>query len=150
MRGSLLKTRFSRRSIEFFVDESKKKPSDLNLNYRTDIHLEIPQNILRVSIAPAFSDKVSNETFMRGKVETVFSIKEMKTYTRVRDDGREIMDFPEHFWVALFSISFSHTRALMAHSAGRSAYDEFLLPVINPTEEFRKLFAQQLQKNSDT
>jgi hypothetical protein len=55
---------------------------------------------------------------MRGKVETVFSIKEMKTYTRVREDGTEIMDFPEHFWVALFSISFSYTRTLIAHSAG--------------------------------
>jgi hypothetical protein len=136
------------RLTEFFVDESKRKVPGLNLNYRTDINLEIPQNVLRISIAPTFTDKESSETIMRGKVETVFAIKEMKTYSRVREDGGEIIDFPEHFWVTLFSISFSHTRALLAHSAGRTAFAAILLPVINPTTEFRKLFAQQLQKDS--
>ena len=137
------------RLTEFFADESKKKSSDLNLNYRTDINLEIPQSLLRISISPTYSDKDSGDILMRGTVETVFSIKDMQTYARMKEDGSQILDFPEPFWVTVFSISFSHTRALLAHSAGRSAFDAFLLPVINPTVEFRKLFAHQLQKKSE-
>jgi hypothetical protein len=84
---------------------------------------------------------------MRGKVETIFTIKDMKNFASNRPGGEEVVDLPEPFWVTLFSLAFSHARASIAMFSGRTKYGGLLLPVINPTLEFRKIFAGELKKS---
>ena len=43
--------------------------------------------------------------------------------------------------ISIFSISFSHTRALMAKSAAGTKYSHLLLPIVNPTDLVKQLFA---------
>ena len=73
---------------------------------------------------------------------TGFYIKEMKSYTRIQENGQEAIDIPEPLWVTLFSIAFTHARAILARSSAGTKFTELLMPVINPQQEFQKLFGQ--------
>lgn len=137
------------RLVEFFVDESKTIEAAFDLNYKTDINFHVAENVIRINITATFMRKENREIFMRGNVETIFTINDLKSYAIKKADGKDAIDLPDGVWVTLFSLSYSHARALLAHCSGRSQFVGLLLPIINPTAEFKKLFAQQLQKDSE-
>jgi len=65
-------------------------------------------------------------------------------------DGKEAVDLPDPLWVTLFSISFTHARAMLAHSSAGTKYGHMIMPLINPEQEFKKIFKQELERNSMT
>lgn len=134
------------RLLEFFVDESKNVGKTFNINYSIDIGMDIPNDILRISIAAFCKEQEGDVVFMRGNVETIFSIRNMNLYAF--SDDRPGIDLPREFMITLFSISFSHARAILAQSSGRVKFSTILLPIIDPVLEFNKMFPDSLKYRS--
>ena len=82
---------------------------------------------------------------MNGAVETWFSIKDISEYVSKKKNGNSVVNFPQPFWLTLFSIAFSHARAVLAIASARTKFRDYLLPIINPSEEFKKSFPGEVE-----
>lgn len=133
------------KELEFFVDEGKESNGSFNFNYNVDILPDLQGELLRIVITANYLKPSSKELFLRGKVSTGFYIKDMKSYARTQQTGQEAIDIPEQVWVTLFSIAFTHARAILARSAAGTKFTGLLMPVINPQKEFQKLFGKYLK-----
>lgn len=133
------------KELEFFVDEWKDVGKSFEFNYNVDIFPDSKTESLRIAITANYLNAASKEVFLRGKVLTGFYIKDMKSYARMQDNGQEGVDIPEQLWVTLFSIAFTHARAILARSSAGTKFTDLLMPVINPQQEFQKLFGKFLK-----
>lgn len=133
------------KELEFFVDEWKDIDGSFDFNYNVDILPDINAGLLRIVITVNYFKTSSRELFLRGKVLTGFYIKDMKSYARAYESGQEGIDIPEQVWVTLFSIAFTHARAILARSSAGTKFTGLLMPVINPQQEFQKLFGKFLK-----
>lgn len=133
------------KELEFFVDEWKDIDGSFDFNYNVDILPDINAGLLRIVITVNYFKTSSRELFLRGKVLTGFYIKDMKSYARAHESGQEGIDIPEQVWVTLFSIAFTHARAILARSSAGTKFTGLLMPVINPQQEFQKLFGKFLK-----
>lgn len=63
--------------------------------------------------------------------KTTFQVKGLE---EVYDTESNSFDFPNEFMIQLYSLSYSHARALLATELSGTMYrDKFFLPVINPS-----------------
>jgi hypothetical protein len=133
------------KELEFFVDEAKEIDGSFDFNYNVDIFPDLNTGLVKIVITASYIKTSSKELFLKGKVSTAFSIKDMQTHTRKAEDGKAGLDVPEAVWVTFFSIAFTHARAILARSAAGSKFTNLLMPVINPQQEFKKLFGKLLE-----
>lgn len=135
------------KETEFFTDESLELEAQVDLNYNASIQTKLETEEVLVTIMVSYSSKTTRHDFLRSKVVSSFIIKDMKNYVPAGSSSAGI-DLPDPLWVAMFGISFSHARALLAKSAAATKYAHMTLPLIDPEKEFRKLFAKELEKNA--
>lgn len=105
------------KEIEFFANEFVDLGESFDFNYQVEIKSDIPEELVLVTITPNYLLKGSETPFMRSKVMTIFTIKDLKLRERILDDGTQAVDLPDPVWVSLFSIAFTHARALLAKSS---------------------------------
>lgn len=130
------------KELEFFVDEEIEIGPSFDFNYTVEVTPNPPENKLHLTILVRYTKKDGNVTFMRGKVKTTYLIKNLSSLTKKTADDKEAVDLPDQLWIALFSIAFTHARAILARSSAGTNYSHMLLPAINPENEFKKLFSK--------
>lgn len=133
------------KETEFFVDESIELEAQVDLNYNASIQTKVDAEEIHYTISVSYSSKTTKLDFLRSKTVSVFLIKDIKNYVP-KHATLEGVDLPNPLWISMFSISFTHARALLAKSAAGTKYAHMMLPLIDPEKEFNKLFAQQLAK----
>jgi hypothetical protein len=133
------------KELEFLVNEFIELDPSIDFNFTVDITPVVEQEVILFSITVNYLNATRKDIVMRGKVMTIFQIKEMESITLTTAEGKPLVDLPEQLWIALFSIAFTHTRALLAKSSAGTRYAHMLLPVINPEEQFKKLFGPLLK-----
>ncbi len=134
------------KELEFFIDEFIDLGPSFDFNYTVEIMPLANEEIVRLGIKVDYAKSDTKELFMRGKVVTSFSIKDLKTLVRKTEDNPDFVDLPEPLWIALFSIAFTHARAILSRSSAGTKYAHMLLPAINPETEFRKLFGNHVKQ----
>ncbi len=134
------------KEIEFFVDEFSKLESTLDYNYNVDLRPASAEDAVRMTITATYMKTGTSDILMKGKIMTVFLIRDLKSMARINENGTEEVDLPEPLWIALFSIAFTHARAILARSSAGTKYSHMILPPINPQTEFKKLFGPFLKK----
>lgn len=134
------------KELEFFIDESIDLGPSFDFNFTVEIRPLENEEIVRLGIIVNYAKTDTKEQFMRGKVVTSFLIKDLKTLVRKIEDRPDLLDLPEQLWVALFSIAFTHARAILSRSSAGTKYAHMLLPAINPEAEFRKLFGNHVKQ----
>lgn len=137
------------KELEFMVNESVELDPKVDFKFTVDITPVVEQDSILFGITVIYVNATKKDELLREKVMTIFSIKDMKSRTQVSSDGKPLVDLPEKLWISMFSISFTHTRALLAKSSAGTRFGQMLLPIINPEEQFRKLFGQLLQNKSE-
>jgi hypothetical protein len=115
--------------------------------YNAIINSKMELEEVHITIAVNYKKKGTTEDFMRGRTSTVFLIQQMKERSALKD-GKEVVDLPDPLWVTLFSISFTHARAMLAHSSAGTKYGHMIMPLVNPETEFKKIFGKELKKQS--
>lgn len=129
------------KELEFVVNESVEVGATMDTNYTVDIQSKMEEDALLMSITFSFIKSETKEVIMRSKVMTIYLIKGLGTRIKKINDIEHI-DLPDQLWIAIFSIAFTHTRAVAARSSAGSKYSNLLLPLINPEAEFKKLFGK--------
>lgn len=139
---------FAIRSIketEYYVNESLQLDNEIDFHYNASIENRVDVDEVHFTITVNYRRKGTTEDYLRGKTISVFTIQNMKSRISKIDD-KESLDLPEPLWVTLFSVSFTHARAMLARSAAGTKYNHLIMPLINPEAEFKKLFGAHLHK----
>jgi hypothetical protein len=136
------------KELEFFVNEDLHVSGPFDFNHNITISTDGPQESVSFIILINYFLAKTQTPFMRSKTVTVFGVKDLKSLSKVME-GREVFDIPDQLLVTMFSISFSHARALLARSSAGTKYSKLLIPLINPDQELRRLFGQRLEKMVD-
>ena len=133
------------RETEYYVNESLHLDEEIDFHYNASIENKVDLEEVHFTITVNYRRKGTAEDYLRGKTISVFTIQNMKSRVSMID-GKEALDLPDPLWVTLFSISFTHARAMLARSAAGTKYSHLIMPLINPEVEFKKLFGAHLQK----
>lgn len=133
------------KELEFFAKEDVNLHDAFDLNYHVDISVRAAIEAIVVSVAADYLVKEDKTLFMKGRTATTFLIRNMANYSKKIND-KEAIDLPDSLWITMFSVAFSHARALLAKSSSGTRYGHMLMPLINPEQEFYKLFGPTLAK----
>lgn len=134
------------KELEFMVNESLDVGTTIDTSYTVDMLPVIAEEKIQMSVTFSYLKNETKEVIMKSKVMTTYLIRDLKSMVKKKDNNIEAVDLPHPLWIALFSIAFTHTRAILARSSAGSKYSHMLIPPINPDAEFKKLFGEQLQK----
>jgi preprotein translocase subunit SecB len=132
------------KETEFFVDESAK-PGQVNFSYQVVLDIKVAASSVSFSIIATYVNATTNEVILKSKSHTSYGIKNMESFTIKDEKGQDAVDLPDALWISLFSMAYSHARAMMARSAGSTIFKTLVLPPINPEAEFRKLFGPHMK-----
>ena len=132
------------RETEYFVDESVEIEQSVTMVLNASLNIKVPLEEVHFTITANYRNK--NVDFLRGKTTTIFLVQNLKDRSKIVDD-KELVDLPDPLWITLFSISFTHARAMLARSSAGSKFGQFILPIINPEEQFSLIFKTELEKN---
>ena len=122
----------------FFVEEAHNpKAEDVEISYGLAIQPDTEGSWVQYNIRVDFSTK-DTKVFATGTVVTKFGIQELKQY--IIDES---IIWPPGVLEAMFSISFSHTRALMAKNMAPTKFSKYIVPLINHVPVFNELMKAQ-------
>ena len=133
------------KETEYYVNESLPLDEEIDFHYNASIENKAEAEEIHFTITVNYRRKGTTEDYLRGKTISVFTVQNMKSRVSLID-GKEAVDLPDPLWVTLFSISFTHARAMLARSASGTKYGHLIMPLINPEAEFKKLFGAHIQK----
>ena len=132
------------RETEYFIDESVEIEQSVTMVLNASLTIKVPLEEVHFTITANYRNR--NVDFLRGKTTTIFLVQNLKDRSKIVD-AKELVDLPDPLWITLFSISFTHARAMLARSSAGSKFGQFILPIINPEEQFRLIFKAELEKN---
>lgn len=132
---------------EFAIDESMELRDPCKFTFSAQIHTKIPDDSIHIAVSVKFFTEDPDSPLMHGTVVTSFFVRNLKQYSR-KQAGEDVTDLPLEFWVTLFSLSFTHTRAIMAKDAKETKFSSLILPVIKPDQAFKKIFKNEMTRFS--
>lgn len=147
------------------MDEVKKKEVSIelgivriaNLGFQVDEQLEIPEKTnLRYTLTNSFNSQedwfefILTSTYIIPGTEmpflsstslTRFFIKGLKRF-EIKKAETVSIDLPDQILVTLFSISFSHARAIQMQNTTGTKFQNIYLPIINPEETLKNIYSE--------
>ncbi|MEX2232313.1 MAG: hypothetical protein WD824_09140 [Cyclobacteriaceae bacterium] len=135
------------KELEFFINENVELGEAFDYNYQVNVSHSVPAETIMVIITANYLLHQKTEHFMKGKTATTFLIRDLKNYVK-KLKGKDGIDLPDALLITLFSISFSHARALLAKSSAGTKFSHMLMPLINPEQEFNKVFRHDFQNQT--
>lgn len=136
------------RELSFSIDQNAPILEGQQFGFRYHVQLKslTAEETVTFTIEASFLDNATQVPFVQGKSYTVFSIQNMKKYSRTRD-GEEAIDFPDPLWATLFGIAYTHARALLAVKTAGTRFSTCIMPLIDPASAFRQVFAKEYARN---
>jgi hypothetical protein len=118
----------------FFVEEGlDPDPNEVKISYALGFHGNIEESWVQYNIRADFSTEAT-KTFATGTVVTKFGIDNMKSFI----EGENIA-WPVNSLETMFSIAFSHLRALLAKNMAGTKFSNYIVPLVNPATLFKQL-----------
>jgi len=136
------------KDIEFFVNESvtltdPQNPESIGLSFEVTTNFNVKDSLFGLLLTVSFKDNSTGQDFMRIKTINEFRVPELKSF---EIPGQGLVELPDALITTTLSLSYSHTRALLAKNATGTKFESYYLPIINPTELAMKLFKHPPQK----
>lgn len=125
------------KDLGFFLDEWIDSGEDSGLVYNLNIGQNIEEDWIEFMLEAQFKNSTTGETFMSGKASTRFLIKNLKDFAL-----NDSLNLPPEAMTTMFSMSFTHTRAILSKNAAGSKFDKMYLPIVNPGELLNSFFNQ--------
>lgn len=118
------------------VEHLFNNPKALSLHTNIAINIDKEKGTIAFDINSNLSDKEKEEVLVEHSGRTTFHFKGLNDIYNEKED---IFDIPDGILVQLFSLSYSHARALLAMEVSPTTFkDHYLLPVIDPMEFLKK------------
>lgn len=121
-----------------FSINRKSKPSKVfSINFNVEFHFDAKENWIEFIVIPTYSNKDTNEVAFHGSVLTKFVVKDLLNFM----EG-DLLKLPEGALVTLYSMAYTHTRAIMSKNLKGTLFQNQLLPIIDPDHMLKNLFPQ--------
>jgi hypothetical protein len=129
----------------FMIEEIvTPEPNNIDVGYGMNFVFDVQNSWIQYGIRADFRDKLSNTTFISGTVLTRFGIDNLSSF--VNADNK--IDFPAGSLEMLFSIAFSHMRAIVSKNVAGSRFTNIVVPIVKPNELFIELLNINIEKFS--
>lgn len=130
------------KDVEFIVNEELKlaEPLIANINFELITNFSLNEKTVEILLTTFFTDPVTNSVFMKIKTSNVFLFLELADFYQA---DKEAFEIPDNVLVTFLSLSISHSRALLAKNAMGTKYSELYIPIVNPSDILKQLFAKQ-------
>jgi hypothetical protein len=130
------------KDVEFFVDEKIElaDPSIANITFELTTNINIEDKAIEMLLTTLFIDQVNGNIFMKIKTSNVFLLLELANFYNPETNEFNI---PDNILVTFFSLSISHSRALLAKNSLGTRFSEMYIPIVNPSEILKQLFGKQ-------
>ncbi len=125
------------KELAFNINQAEEISQDFEFGFGVLINFDIEASSFELQILTDLVNKENKKSFVHITVSNVFYIEDLKKY--VRSDG-VTFDIPDMALISMLSISISHTRALMAKNTLGTAYENYFIPIVNPTEMAKEIF----------
>lgn len=127
------------KEVEFIVNEELElsNPPAANITFELTTNFNLKEKSVELLLSASFEDSEQGSVFMKIRTSNVFLLNELAEFQNPDGDSFNI---PDNVMVTLFSLSVSHTRALMAKNALGTKFAEMYLPIINPSLVLKGLF----------
>lgn len=120
----------------FFVEEAyDPNPNDVKTNFGMGFHFDTEAGWVQYNIRANFSTDDTEKPFVTGTVVTKFAVENLKSFTD--SDGSVI--WPSNALEVMFSIAFTHMRALLAKNTAGTKFSQYIVPLVNSRELFKQL-----------
>ena len=125
--------KFSFKDIELDrVNRIFDEQNTLALNTNTSLDIDKEKSTVTIDISTSLIDKIQDEVLVEHSGRTVFLINGLD---KVYNEDNENFDLPDSLIIQLFSLAYSHARALLATEISPTIYkDKYILPVIDPSQ----------------
>jgi len=136
------------KDTEFFVDEAivLSDPFTANIGFELTTNVNLAEKTIELLLTAFFTVQEHSTLFMKIKTSNVFMVQEVEEFMNTE---KKVFNIPDNIMVTLFSLSISHTRALLAKNALGTKFSEIYLPIINPTEILKQIMGIHLSKNGE-
>jgi len=115
-------------NIDSLFSDNDRLKIDLNVHF--NIHEE--KNIIVFEIETNLLDTKNNIEIIKHKGKTEFEINNLKNTYLPEEDA---YDLPDDLIIQLYSISYTHTRALLSNELSPTIYkNKYFLPIIDPRQ----------------
>lgn len=131
------------RETEYYVNESLELDDQIDYTLNAGLDIRTNVNEIHFIVFASFRRKGTTEDYLRGKTISTFLFENLKSRAAIKD-GKEVVDLPDSLWVTLFSISYTHARAMLAKSSAGTKFTHLILPIVNPDAQFKKIFRNEL------
>jgi hypothetical protein len=124
------------KGLQYFVDESiEVELSNIRVGYGLEIAND-DVDAVRFIISITFRTKDEDKTFASSKTSTIFKVKDLPNY--LSNNGEEL-DLPQESMDVMFSIAFTHARALHAQHTNGTVHEEIIVPIVDPGSLLKNL-----------
>ena len=110
-----------------------KKPEDLNFGFKTEIKFSEDEEQITIAVDSLLTRKLDTgerETIVEHTGKTQYAVKNIKQY---HNKENQAYDLPDNFVIILFTLAYSHARALLAVELSPTPLkDKIFLPVVDP------------------
>ena len=136
----------------FFMGESEYKPANddkLKYGFQYRIDADVEKNLFGFTIRIFYFYSETDpelQTILDCHVTTTFFIQNLQGFTQKNEERNEMSyNFTNKLWVVIASLSLTHLRAIMSTKVAGTAYDNFIVPIVNPEEFTNRLLNFQEQ-----
>lgn len=113
-----------------------EKQDTLSLNTNTSLDIDKEKSAITIDINTNLIDKEKDEILVEHSGRTVYQINGLDKFYNSEENN---FDIPDGLLVQLFSLAYSHARALLATEVSPTIYkDKYILPVVDPTGFLKK------------
>ena len=116
---------------EGIIEKLFNTKDSLGLNINTSLKIDKETSVITIDIATKLVKNKEDKTIISHTGRTAYHIKGLdKIYNKETDS----FDLPDDFTIQLYSLSYTHARALLSTELSPTNYrDKYFLPVINPS-----------------
>ena len=117
------------KDLGFMINDSIDPGEESQIQYNLDLNYNLDEDWIEFTIEAEFRDSLTEKSYLNGKVLTRFQVKNLKNF--INPQG---INLPPEIMTTMFSMSFTHTRAILAKNTVGSKFGDAYLPIINPVE----------------
>ena len=143
----ILTSKFSFEEIdEEELNELISTPNGLTVDMNISLNINKETNDMIIDVSTVLLNTNDKKTLIHHVGRTSFNVKDLD---KVFNEKTNAFDLPDDLLIQLYSISYTHSRALLATELNSTIYKEkYFLPVVNPQIFISKKLPTTMAKKS--
>jgi len=125
------------KELEFSINSATLASDPLNIGFGVKTEFDIEKETFDMNVVFDLRDSVTEAILVHIKVANTFYIEKMKEF--IAADGIAL-DLPDSGLITMLSLSISHARAILAKNTSGTVFENYYLPIVNPSEIAKQVF----------